>query len=66
MKIVTAWYKQNNRTKEYEFNHLVHGREWQNKPTPLGNFPSQNDWKNYNWISEVFNMTGYKLIKLQK
>ena len=47
---ITLWYKQNSRTKDYEFNHLEEHYNFNNKPTPLKpEFIAQNDWKNYNW-----------------
>ena len=53
---VTLWYKQNNKTKEYEYNHLENN--WDaltddiyNKPRIISTMLSnmQNDWKNYKW-----------------
>ncbi len=47
---ITLWYKQNSRTKDYEFNHLEEHYNFNNKPTPLKpEFTAQNDRKNYNW-----------------
>ena len=50
MQQVTCWYKYNPKKDLFEFNHIEDGEVATLKPLPKGNFPLQNDWKNYTWF----------------
>lgn len=61
--ICTLWYKQNNRTKEYEYNHIENCYNYNSKPTPFKpEFTAQNDWKNYNWKKSFAEFKDGKII----
>ena len=51
--MITLWYRQDPKTKEYKFNHMIETVELTEKPQPRGDFPSQNSWKNSNWRSVI-------------
>ena len=50
IQAVTLWYKYNKKDDVFIFNHLENGSSDDSKPQPLGDYPLQNDWKNYEWF----------------
>jgi len=48
-QIVTVWYRQNNKNKEFEFNHYEEGYD-ETQTVPVTDIPKQQkDWKKAKW-----------------
>lgn len=63
---ITVWYKQNSKTKEYEYNHFENGWKANQipnaKPQPIKpEFKAQNDWKNYTWLPKFGHLVNNKI-----
>lgn len=53
MKDVTLWYRYDQKTYSYKFNHLEWGHNNDPKPTPLPDAPAQKDWEESRWLKEL-------------
>lgn len=57
MRKITEWYRFDDKTRKYEFNHIEDGHipYTQSNPIPISEFQKQS-WKNVLWIRKHLNL----------